>query len=517
MSERKKNDHFELYSVEHTRKFAGHFLVGKLIAAFFGVITNVLTARWLIPEEYAVYVLLSGMVLLLGVVSSFGLREVVQRFLPELVVSKSTTSFQNTLLYVFSIRILVMLLFGCAIYLMAPLCATLFSMEYAAWSFEILAFVFITGTLFTFSCLVLETLMRQMIVKWILISMAIIKLSLIVLLKVIDAKLTLLDLLVIDILAYGMSAVPAIIWVLKTAYKDGKSKSIQSSSIDSPLYSRIVKFALFNYIAILALTLQGGPVNKIMVGALLPVYVLALFGFAQTMSDILHAYMPNTLFLNIVRPAIIAHWSRTKDIRILMEGCNLFFKINLFLLMPLLAWLTLCGSSIAGLISGGKYEAAGPLLLALCSLLIFQFHNRRYELALQALEHTRPLIIGNLFVVVSVFLSVFLVQFIGVWGIVVASICGLLSRDLYLHFALIRYGISPAFELKWLVRQMMTFLIVILTLWPVSSKAENFIDVIIIGLLCLLLYLLFGKLLSSFSRKEKSIIEQLLGRRIFIL
>ncbi len=503
------------YGALNLKKAAWHFLLGKSVGAFCGMLSTILIVRWLTPPEYAAYVLLLSLTLLLVALSSFGLPDVAQRFLPELIIHKKGKSFTRVLFWILLVRIAAMVVAVTGFYLLAPWMSVFFDQEAMAWSFKLNCLVIVSLSLFQFSCLLLETLLLQVLLKWVFMGAAILKLLLIFLFQYLLGGLVLREVLYIDALSYGLAALPALLVAAKYALTHREERPFAHSMADSQnLLSRIVPFAAYSYLVFLAYSLQGGPINKLIVGAVLPVATLAIFGFAQTMADYLHSYMPNMLLLNTVRPVVIARWSETRDKLELMTNANMFFKLNLVLLLPILSWLALCSTPLARIISNGKYTEGGSLLLALCALLLFQIHNRRYDLALQALERTKSLLRGNLFVVGSVILAALLTQIIGEWGVVLASLCGFLARDTYLHIILARCGVDPSLSILSLTKQFVAAVLAALIIWPMLPEDPGVIAVLLAGAGCLLLFLLFHALLRPFTENERNALHHLTRLRI---
>ncbi len=511
---------FSPYGTEALRRAGGHFIAGFVGNALFALITTILIARWLTPRDYAVYTLLSSIVLLLGVISSLGLREAAQRFLPELVVQNHPDS--RSLLGVIlagllGVTFLSLMIAAGIFYLATPRLAETFHMEHAARSFHLACLMLVFSHLFLFSCLMLETFMRQACVKWLVICLALLRLILVFADHTLNNGLPLNHVLMIEIFCHAVFLIPALAVLfsyVRIPHEDPKNHIRQE--IELTLGKRIIPFAAYNYLMILALAFQGGAVNKIVVGAMLPATALALFGFAQTLSDLIQRYLPNTLLLSIVRPAVMAHWTRSRDWEALARFANLFFKVNMFLLLPVLSWLALCGEPLAAILSGGKYRESGHLLFGLSCLLVLQCHNRRYELILQALEHSQILFRGNLFVVVFILPSAWLTQFMGPWGIVLGTFLGMACRDVFTHWSLARFGAAPGFDFRAWGGLILAAVLSGLIVHPFLPAAPGLVHVSAAGPGCLLVFLILAALLRPFNAWERRNINQLLGRPVFI-
>lgn len=515
------------YGVNRLRTATKHFFVGMAGNILFAFAASVLTVRWLTPPDYAAFVLLTSLILILGVVATLGLREASQRFLPEYAVTARQDSGRRlgrAVLAFLGVYCVALLLTAGGVYAMAPWLAKLFGMESLAWSFQLACLVLIPTNLLFFSNQLLEILLRQGLVKWLVICLAFLKLSMLVAVHTLTGKLVLRDVLLIEFLCSALLCLPSLYALLKYSRKDKPTaRTAGAPSKPQPghgeeqggLLRRIVPFAAYNYLMLLALTFQEGAVNKLVVGAVLPVSILALFGFAQTLVTYIQRYLPNMLLIYIIRPALMAHWTKTKDSRQFSWMLNIFVKINLFLLLPVLAWLALSGNALAGVISGGKYYASGQFVFGLSCLLVFHCTNRRYELALQALERSRLLFVGNLFVVGAVLLSVLLTALIGAWGIILASALGLLARDVFMHVMLSRRGFELHLDVRGLIRLLLPALLAWALLWLVIPQEQGLGMIFLSGAGCLGLYLLFARAMRPFTDEERAALNGLIGRRLF--
>ncbi len=472
------------YAAPHLRKATGHFLLGRAGTAVCGLLTGILLARWMDMADYGAYALFTGLALLTSLVSSLGLGEVAHRFLPELAVRNAGQGLGRAMLLLLGLRLAALALFAGLLYLGAPWLASFFDVG-AARNFQLACGMFVTFTLFLFCCLLLETVLRQALVKWLMLGTSTAKLLALGVIYAWTGAVGLPALLWVDIAVYSLAALPALVAVTRYALGSPAAPPVgpEPPADATPLMRRVLPYAGYSYLLLLV-TLQDGAVNKLVAGAVLPVAALALFGFAQNMVDILQRHLPNILLLNIVRPAIMAHWSSRKDHTSLALRVNLFFKLNLLLLLPVLAWLVVSGRPLADFLSKGRYTEAGTLLFGLGCLQALQCHNRRYELILQALERTRLLFLGNLWVVASVPLAVLLAHLLGIWGIVLASGLGLLARDIFLHRALLRLGAPPGLDLTGWGKLLLAALLPALLMGWLLPPEQGLLWVLVSGAAC---------------------------------
>ena len=77
------------YNLDALRRSLGHFLVGKSVSALSSLLLLVLLARWLSTEDYAVYVSLQALVVIVTYLTSLGINQSLLRYIPELRVANN--------------------------------------------------------------------------------------------------------------------------------------------------------------------------------------------------------------------------------------------------------------------------------------------------------------------------------------------------------------------------------------------------------------------------------------------
>lgn len=502
------------YGRPDVRSAGYHFLVGKALAFVAGLAVTLLAARWMSVSAFGTYMLVGGVVLLLGTVSSLGLREVVQRFVPELMSQGRPRGAGRLAFRLLAVRTVALAAAMVLLYLGAPLTANFLAMPDQAAGIRAACPAFATMTLFNFTVLLLETLLQQKQTKWLWLLAAVLRLGLMLAVVGQGEDLTLKAMLTVDAWAFGIAAAGGLGLLARWAMLHVAATEAPLTSKD--LLNRMIPFAAYNYLMVLSLGLQGGAVNKIVAAKYLPLAALAGFAFAQALADAVQRNLPNVLLLNLARPALMAGFARTQDSSALAGNANIFFKANLFLLIPVLAWVAACAEPLAAILSGGKYILAGPLLAGLLVLVGLGCHYRRLEFLCHALELTRLLFIGNLGVVVALVPAALLASWIGPWGIVLALCVGCLSRDVLLSIALTRRGVSCGNDWRGLTKLAGSGLGAGLAAWVLTPANGDILTVGSGALVTGLTFLVLARLARPFSPSERDAINGFLPRPVFV-
>ena len=506
------NRETDRYSTKHVRGSLGHFLMGRTLTALAGFTATILVVRGMPPGQYAAYVVIMGLIVLLGGVSTLGLKEVVQRFLPEFSIQGRQRLVRRFLLGTLTVQAVSLVACTAIYYLAVPHITSALSQVPWTEEFRTAWSAIIALTFYSILSMIIEALMLQRLLKWLWTLVSLVRLCLIAWQSHWAGGLTLEAMVHIEALAHGLGVVCMFIPILILTLRPGE----RQDEDDSPVLGRIIPFAAYNYCIVLAQMLQGSAVNKLIASRFLPVNVLANFGFAQTLADMSQRYLPNFLLLNLVRPAIIARYSRGTDTDTLLHHANIFTKLNLFLLAPLALWTAVNGRGLTSMLSDGRYGDAGPVLLALILLLAMQCHNRRLELMAQAVERNRLLFIGNLSVVISLVPAILLTPLWGVWGILAPLGGGYLARDIVITAGLRRGGMPSGTDLRGLAVLAASAALPYFPLAAVFGSTRSMPGLLLSGTACLVCFLAVAALLRPFTSRERQAINSITGRKVFV-
>lgn len=359
-----------VYSVRRVRQGLKDFLIGKGFVLVAGFLSAVMIVRFMTVADYAVYATLIGVQVFLVTLASFGLDRAITRFIPDAMQIGDSTGLA-ILIKVFTlwrvagtISVLAVTVLGTH-WLAQVLHADNHMAEmHLMWLYTAL-FIFMQHLTRT-----LQAMMAQSIVKWGLFSESLFRVVLLTSLIILSSEaVALWDVLVILCFSATMSILVMGIALLKLL-RDMLvgAKGGVSSSHD------LIVFCRENYFQSLLL-LPGEAASLRILGAhFLTPAAMAAFGFFQTLTGTFRRNLPVQLMLDLIEPVMMASYSRDKDFRRLNHMTNSVLKLNLFVLSPLLAWLTFNAGGVTHLLTGGKYVELSWMLPVMVVGLMYESH-----------------------------------------------------------------------------------------------------------------------------------------------
>lgn len=491
-----------------------HFLTGKTFSALAGFLTTILFARELVPAAYAAYAVMLGLSEITGMTSSLALHITAQRFIPELRVREQSMLLVRLISGILTVRILALAIAVWVLFLISPWVAQVFSLtdwiqELRLWALAVLSMVS-----FHFISILLEALLLQRIVKWLWMTVSALRLTLVLTAIIVGEALSLKQVVWIEVAAYGagsiFSAISLVIWLRDSLHKE------EIGDKNPNLWLRILNFSLLNYLRELMFLFSGHASNRLVVAKFLIPSQIATFGFAQSLSNIVKRYMPSFLLSNMINPVLMARFSEDNDHLELNRMANLIFKLNCFFLAPILIWIGLMGNHITDLLSKGKYPDAGWILLVLIGLLFVGNHSSILEVHLRAAEKNRSLFISSFISALFLIPAVLLVAWLGIAGLLLSRFFGVLFRDAFLVITLRRKGFPYSLDISGLFRLVISAIMPFLLLLMLIPEKAGFVHISFFGIASGVLFLLAAFFFKPFSARENEIINNLIGRKLFI-
>ena len=183
---------------------------------------------------------------------------------------------------------------------------------------------------------------------------------------------------------------------------------------------------------------SSGPQNhlRLYVGAT----GVAALGFAQSMAEFVRRYLPVNFLISMIEPIFISRYRADKDFGALDALVSVIFKINLFVLAPLVSWLAFSGEGVLDLMTGGKYLDQLWLLIGLLVLLAFESHRTLIHLIVMAIDETWLLVMSQFWPLAMLAGLLVLIVFYGLAGFL-AGLSGISAFiNLYLVYRLRQKG-----------------------------------------------------------------------------
>jgi len=341
-----------IYSIVSIRSGLREFLLGRFVAAILSFLANILIVRELAEDAYASYATLTGLQLIFLLLLSFGIERAMARFAGEAAMRWSRSSLLQLVGGGVLLRTAALLLLMLATIPLADAMATWFNVPSwtevapAFWVYTIFFGVFEALQAVAQSFMCQKAIRVGLTVQWGLRVLAVcfyvafeLPLGLAAVMWIF-ASTSIFPVLIL---------LPPIIAVIRGRPEHGDVVDPNVS------YREVLALGSHNYLEKLASLPSSGAFFRLLAAGALPTVATASFGFYQTLWGVFHRHMPSSISMGMLEATVAGRYAQKRDLREVGTVLSVMFKINLLVLIPLVAWLAVSGTQVVSLLTGGKY------------------------------------------------------------------------------------------------------------------------------------------------------------------
>ena len=440
------------YGAAAIRRSLMHFMLGKGIAIVSTLVTLLLLVRQLPAAEFGAYTSLNALALILGLASSFGVPQVLNRYLPELRTKHNYIAMYRLLVAGIFFRALFYMLVCILLLPGLGLLAATFKLE--PWLaiipvYLLVGFLRINATFISQS---LESLLWQRDSQYSLALGALIKL-LGVLYLAQQSTLNLANFVWLECVSEGSAFFSLLVFILsRWLFDASRAQGDKRVLVDDR--RRYMYFGYWCYVQNLTSIFYGSAPNRLFVAYMLSAEYIAIYGVIDRFVDFVRRYEPLKMFVGLVRPVLMSRYSVTQDFSKLVWLANLILFANFVILVAPLPLLVVTGDEFLAWLTHDRYLDLKWLAAGCYGVLLVASINNMLDILVKAVEQNRVYMFSNMLLSGSLLLAVPLVPYVGLWAIVIANVTGLL-----LAFGVIRYYLKErgyVYQLEW--RQVLTIL-----------------------------------------------------------
>lgn len=489
-----------------------HFLFGKALNAVVSLTTLVVLARWLSTADYGGYIALFALQSTLLAVSTLGVETAAERFLPEFRTRYRDEDLLGFIVAALLLRVGILLVVVVVGALLAGPLSALIGLPQLASALRLWLVAVGFFGVFSFCCVLLESMLLQKLAQGCMSFYLVAKLALLFALHY-GWGLDLRSLIVSEIVAGTVAVAASLVLLTRQFHRGGLARGW---ALVLENRARLQRFASFNYAAQLVFQFFNNDVMKLLVTRLLGLASAASYGFAASLADMVQRYLPATLLQRLIKPVFISRYVRSGDFGELNQMARIILKLNLLILVPVIALASVYGGELLGLLSKGRYADGQWLLVGALGLLVLSSHQAILSLLAGTLERNAMQFYAGLLSAVGFPLALWLIPCWGPMGAIAAAAVSALVYNSFATIYLRRAGY--AYRPDWhalLVFSACGLLLAAglhlgaahLTFLPIQAAAAA---------LLLLSFLLVLRLCSAFSPDERAALNSLLPRPIFI-
>lgn len=442
------------YSASRIAHGVVYLIGGKAITSIAGIGTFLLLVRVLPVEQFAAYSILFALVELVDAITGVGLGQVLSRYVPELYVGHRDYALRRLVAVTMALRLGVLGVFVALVYLLAPAVSPLIGLADWEWAVKGYLAVVLVRVVSTSLFGVLESMLHQAIGQ---IGFGLVTVLRFALLAgaasqgVLDLEAVILIEFVTDLIGCGIMS----IGLLRAMPRDLASEAGGDAGWARANLRRMSEFGIKGYLQHMLILPYGTSTNRLLVGGALASSDVALFGFAQSVAELMERYLPVKLLAGVIRPVLTARYVRDGRFADLELAANLIFKINAFVICLSAVVIFAGGTDLIGLVSGGKYTVGSvPLLLLMCALVLMYSMRHMLDQVSHAVERNGPLIWSNAIITSSVLPGIVLLPHFGVYAMPTSNLVGLAAGCLILIWRLRAEGFAYHQDLAGLARML---------------------------------------------------------------
>lgn len=404
-----------MFTLDRIKKGLLHFAIGKALSGILGVVWLFLIVRLLSPSEFGVYLSLLSIFEITQLLSSFGLYSFAQRYLVKMGVGLPRSAFLRGVYLLIFLRGVSLALAGTILYFFWPLIS-----RWLGWDANnflvnpFLAFLIFEGIV-RYCDVLFEGLVRQgysQSVSFFKNFSRIAWASFFVTVGGVGVS----DVLYLEA---GLSCFFVflnffVIFYLSRELTESSSKTHQFKQEE---LKKAVKYSFSSYAALAIGQTCSPDMFRLLIGHFFGSGVIAVYGLAQALSDVVRRYMPIQLLLGFVRSVVIARLESSGNHVSAYEDLTLLHKLNTFFLLAVGGW-AYCGGAEALLLATGKesFEQSSSFFIGFVLLLGVQ--SKRMLLALMSTvrEDGYSIFLATIFGASGLLVGVVSTKWLGPWG-----------------------------------------------------------------------------------------------------
>lgn len=504
------------YSGATVKRNAVYFLIGKAISALLTFTILLWLVRLLNVSEYAAYITLVASLEITIVFSNIGLPWMEARYLPEFRLHAPKAVL---------IRFVAQLI-QCQLFILLTVAATAWScLDWLLLKMEMTAYLeaaqlyilmlIVDGAGRRLRDSILSALLQQKLAQT---SLVIRNLILIIGLGVLvyTKEVNLAYVVTAELLAALISLLFSLIglWrhLARLVDMGGKPDWIK------PKWSQMWGVARNMYVSELLAQTYSSQVFTLIIRYSLGAEATAVFGFLRNIYIQVLNYLPAVLLFGLIRPKLVASYVGDGGIVELTRNANIVGKFSLFVLMPLLMFAWLSGEVLIDKLSGGKFPDTGFYLAGLFCALVPLSQRQILETVAVVTGNSHLCNYASLLGIFTLPITYGLIQLgFELWAPIIAVMTGHL-----LFCSTILRGVAKKTSYhadflgfcRMLLSALVGYLASVLIVFSTSQNSWTWIVVMITIACCT--FLLSAAIIKPFSELERSRINRLIKRNLFV-
>jgi O-antigen/teichoic acid export membrane protein len=373
--------------------------------------------------------------------TGLGLSTIAQRYVAEFRLRATPARLQAFLGRLFLRRVLHSLLFGALLYLLHEQLLPALGLPIQPRLLPLVVLLLMAAASLSFLDEVLAALLLQGRAQSMAMTRNVIKLGAVAALLLGGVTLDIDRLLVIELCAVALAMTLGYSLLYRELRRSAGVTEGDPDYAVAGMWGMAGRFYLIQLIG----QAYGQNVAKLLITRMLGLAQTAVYGFAQSIADMLANYLPAHLLAGWLRPLMVSRYLARGKMSDLVDVANLVLKLNLLGIVPVAVFFGLYGDQFASWVTAGKYSHAGLLLMLVTLFIGLQTMHLMVAMIAMTVEQASSNLVATLLSGASLPLSLLLIHWLGAEG---ASL-GLISSELLWIAAAVQLLRRRGYPIRW--------------------------------------------------------------------
>jgi O-antigen/teichoic acid export membrane protein len=436
---------------------------GKIISQLLGLLATVLVIRKLPVDIYGTYLFIFGLFFIYQIFITSPVKNLLIRYIPELVENNNFSLVKRVLLNSVVLSYILIGVFTIILYNLKDVVGEFFNIDHFPshlYAFNIFVFCYALKVL---SEAILASVLKHKVSAQANVFVVIFRGS---------SYLFLLNSIHINLLLY-IEAVGALIytfyaiWHLLGLFRDWK-KNYKEELPDDTVYKRILRFYFLSFFSELGYGIVGRTSDQYIIAAQSSPLFVGLYGFALKIFEMFYKVLPFREFESVLKPVFFKRYSKSSS----ADDLNQFYQFTLNVLMPLFMlpflYFLFFGESIIIHVFEDKYLPAYNVTLVILLSIIVNGLFYALSFVIHLKERVEIVLYSRLIMVISIVVSVWMMQLFGIIGVAATTLVGEFIASLLMLWMLKKYVVIK-YQKKMFVRYGALLAIMFILFFPLKT------------------------------------------------
>ena len=490
-----------------------HQYVAAFVTLIFGALTSVYVIRQLTVAEFGIYHFLISIILLASIATSLGLPQTIQRYLPEYRERNNAYLQKRTLSGSMLVRLVAGFIFISVVLLADQWIMNIFNLP--EFSRNLFPFVALITLIILESQLVgdsaLVALFENKYWNYSTAGYSAVKFSLFVLALLLGYGITgiVWSWLIAEILLFSL--------FFARAYRVLFSLPHRSEDIQPLPLKRYFNFGKYLYLHQASYFFRDKAIDIFILSYFLGPYAVGLYSVAFGIPLMLASFSPGSRLRAVSVPFLVQKYAKTSDTRELSYFFQLMNRVSFFVMVPAFIVLMLLADEVMLYILKPEYLQITPLFVLSLGFLLIQQFTYAYTAILLTLEKTRIIFFASMMAIYNLIMDLILIPHLGILGAIIATGSAGAFLPFYYHFAMKREGtVSLKYPWRSFARFAINVAITAIMVFFLRGFIDNLLSLIAVLAISGLVYLTLSYLNKGFEEQDRNIINEAIGRKLFV-